>query len=72
MFVKPGPRRDDPSQPLLVRKPNRQFLSPEGEHVPDDDRYWHKMLGEGDIVLAEPPIVLAEPPKEHTAEGSGA
>ncbi|MGD0109199.1 MAG: DUF2635 domain-containing protein [Rhodopila sp.] len=54
MFVKPGPRRDDPTRQLLVRKPNRQFLSPEGEEVPDDDLYWHKMVLEGDVVSAEP------------------
>lgn len=55
MFVKPGPRLDDPSQQLLVRKPNKQFLSPSGENVSDDDLYWHKMLLEGDVVVAEPP-----------------
>jgi hypothetical protein len=54
MFVKPGPRRDDPAQQLLVRKPNRQFLSPEGEEVADDDLYWHKLVLEGDVVSAEP------------------
>jgi hypothetical protein len=54
MFVKPGPRRDDASRQLLVRKPNRQFLSPEGEEVADDDLYWHKLVLEGDVVCAEP------------------
>lgn len=54
MFVKPGLRRDDATRQLLVRKPNRQFLSPEGEEVADDDLYWHKLVLEGDVVSAEP------------------
>jgi hypothetical protein len=61
MFVKPGLRRDDPSQQFLVRKPNRQFLSPGGEDVPDNDLYWHKLVLEGDVVAAEPAAVTAEP-----------
>jgi hypothetical protein len=53
MFVKPGPRPDDPSRPLVVRKPNRQFMSPLGEEVPETN-FWHRRLRDGDVVEAEP------------------
>ena len=69
MFVKPGPRRDDPTRQLLVRKPNRQFLSPEGEEVADDDLYWHKLVLEGDVVSAEPSPL--EPVKAEPVEVKG-
>ncbi len=69
MFVKPGPRRDDPTRQLLVRKPNRQFLSPEGEEVADDDLYWHKLVLDGDVVSAD--AIAAEPVKAEPVEVKG-
>ena len=52
MFVKPGQQRDDPANPLLVRKPNRQLLSPDGEDVPETN-FWFRRLRDGDVVLVE-------------------
>ena len=54
MFIKPAPRRDDPSQPMLVRRPDRVPLRAEGEEV-EETNFWHRRLRDGDVVPAEPP-----------------
>jgi len=55
MFVKPAPRPDDPSRPLVVRlcHARARFLSVLGEEVPETQD-WHRALARGDVVLAEP------------------
>lgn len=63
MFVKPGPRQDDPALPLIVRGPNKRLLSPQGEHVPEIT-FWHRRVRDGDVMLAEPP---APPPPPRPA-----
>jgi hypothetical protein len=49
LFVKPAPG-------LLVRDPLHMTPIPaEGRSVPDIT-YWHRMIIQGDVVLAEPPV----------------
>ena len=59
MFVKPGSQRDDPSQPLVVRRPDRVLLRAEGEEVAETN-FWHRRLRDGDVVLVEHPEGSAE------------
>jgi len=54
MFVKPGLRPDDPTQPLQVRGPDNRLIEPGGQVVPDT-QFWFRRLRDGDVVLAEPP-----------------
>lgn len=57
MFVKPGPRPDEPGKTLVVRmSPHMRPLRTEGEDVPDTI-FWHRRLRDGDVVLAERPKV---------------
>jgi hypothetical protein len=50
MFVKPGPRPDDPSKPLQVRGPDGRLLAPAGQVVPET-QFWHRRVTVGDVVL---------------------
>lgn len=52
MFVKPGPRPDDPGRSLVVRAENGRLLSELGGQVPDT-QFWHRRLRDGDVVPAE-------------------
>jgi hypothetical protein len=58
MFVKPAPRSDDPSRPLVVRlcHARHRFLSPLGEEVPETQD-WHRALTRGDVVRATPAAI---------------
>ena len=66
MFVKPGPRQDDPARPLIVRGPNKRLLSAQGEHVPEIT-FWHRRVRDGDVVLAEAPLPPHPPPRPPAA-----
>ena len=79
MFVKPGmgPSADDPKEMVVlsVRNPDtRRFLSKDGEEVPDT-QFWHRLLRDGDVVLAEParespktPALTATAAEAHSPE----
>jgi hypothetical protein len=55
MFVKPAPG-------LIVRDPLHMTPLPaEGRNVPDIT-YWHRLLGHGDVVLADAPEEAAVDP----------
>ena len=66
MFVKPGPRPDDPARQLIVRGPNFRVLSPIGEDVPES-QFWNRRLRDGDVVDAES-IVIVEGGRHAEAE----
>lgn len=53
MFIKPGPRPDDPARALVVRGPNFRLLSELGGEVPET-QFWHRRLRDGDVVPAAP------------------
>lgn len=50
IYVKPAPG-------MKIRNPQRGFqhLDEAGDHVPETDSYWQKLLREGDVVRADPP-----------------
>jgi hypothetical protein len=75
MFVKPGPRPDDPSRPLVVRGPNGRLLPETGGEVPDT-QFWQRRIAHGDVI-AEPATErqsepAAEPASDVSAHPEGA
>jgi hypothetical protein len=66
MFVKPGPNERGPGGQHVVRIPRtHELLPPEGREVPAN-RFWHRRLLAGDVVLVETPAVDET---QHPAEG---
>lgn len=61
MFVKPAPDPERPGEVLIVRDPLHMTPIPAtGRNVPEIN-YWHRLVGHGDLVLAEPPADAPPP-----------
>lgn len=54
MFVKPGPNADGPDGQHIVRIPNTHECLPAGGRDVPENRFWHRRLLAGDVVLATP------------------
>lgn len=53
MFVKP-------KEGLQIFDPyKKDRIPPDGREVPGDSMYWHRLLRDGDVVLATPPAAAA-------------
>jgi hypothetical protein len=67
MFVKPGANPDGPDGHHMVRMPRADayaVLPAEGREVLDN-RFWHRRLRDGDVVLADPPSRKPAEPAAH-------